>query len=169
MNWEAISAIGQIVGALAVVVSLIYLAREIRSNARRSRVASLETVIRWLGQLAEHPDLRELYYRGLQDFESLKGADLLGFSALMLQLFHIYQESYFQRLEGHLKPRLWREVEGTLREFNGYPGVQAWWRYRSHLFSEEFAKFVDQVQQTAEPPRGFREAIPDQRSTNRSS
>ena len=30
MNWEAISAIGQIVGAFAVVVSLIYLAREIR-------------------------------------------------------------------------------------------------------------------------------------------
>ena len=29
MNWEAISAIDQIVGALAAVVSLIYLAREI--------------------------------------------------------------------------------------------------------------------------------------------
>jgi len=34
VNWEAISAIGQIVGALAVVISLIYLATEIRSNAR---------------------------------------------------------------------------------------------------------------------------------------
>ena len=31
MNWEAIGAIGQIVGALAVVISLIYLAREIES------------------------------------------------------------------------------------------------------------------------------------------
>jgi hypothetical protein len=28
VNWEAISAIGQIVGALAVVISLIYLARK---------------------------------------------------------------------------------------------------------------------------------------------
>jgi len=34
VNWEAISAIGQIVGALAVVISLIYVVREIRSNAR---------------------------------------------------------------------------------------------------------------------------------------
>jgi hypothetical protein len=32
VNWEAISAIGQIVGAIAVVISLIYLAREIRSK-----------------------------------------------------------------------------------------------------------------------------------------
>jgi hypothetical protein len=30
VNWEAISAIGQIVGALAVVISLIYLASGIR-------------------------------------------------------------------------------------------------------------------------------------------
>jgi flagellar biogenesis protein FliO len=37
VNWEAISAIGQLVGALAVVISLIYLAREVRSNARDKR------------------------------------------------------------------------------------------------------------------------------------
>ena len=77
MNWEAISAIGQIVGAFAVVVSLIYLAREIRRNARAERLASMDTVIRWLRQLTEHPQLSELYYRGLHDFESLEGADLV--------------------------------------------------------------------------------------------
>jgi hypothetical protein len=76
VNWEAISAIGQIVGAFAVVVSLIYLAREIRRNARAERLASMDTVIRWLRQLTEHPQLSELYYRGLHDFESLEGADL---------------------------------------------------------------------------------------------
>ena len=34
VNWEAISAIGQIVGAIAVVISLIYVAREVRNSAR---------------------------------------------------------------------------------------------------------------------------------------
>jgi hypothetical protein len=37
VNWEAISAIGQIVGALAVVISLIYVAREVRSSAHATR------------------------------------------------------------------------------------------------------------------------------------
>ena len=93
VNWEAISANGQIVGALAVVFSLIYVAREIRSNARAARVSSMESVIRWLGELAEHPHLAELYYRGLHDFESLKNGDLVRFGALMNQLFHIVQET----------------------------------------------------------------------------
>jgi hypothetical protein len=162
VSWEAISAIGQIVGALAVVISLIYLAREIRSNARASRVASMETLIRWLGQLAERPDLRELYYRGVHDFDSLKGADLIGFGVLMNQLFHIFSEMYNQRLEGHLEPRVWREVEAPFRDLIAYPGIQAWWRLRSHWFSEEFGKFVDQAQQTAGPPGMYREPMKDE-------
>jgi len=132
LNWEAISAIGQIVGALAVVISLIYLAREIRSNARAARVSSMETLIRWLGQPVEHPHVRELYYRGIHDFDSLEGADLVGFAMLMQQLFRIFNEMYYQRLEGHLNQRLWREVEAPLRDIIAYPGVQAWWRSRSH-------------------------------------
>jgi hypothetical protein len=96
VNWEAIGAIGQIVGALAVVISLIYLAREIRSNARSARVASLHDINRWFGELVEHPHLGELYYRGIHDFASLKSADLVRFGALMGQLFYMHQELYYQ-------------------------------------------------------------------------
>ena len=39
MNWEAISAVGQIVGAAGVIISVIYLAQQVRSNARQTRLA----------------------------------------------------------------------------------------------------------------------------------
>src|SRR5438876_11820387 len=81
VNWEAISAIGQIVGAIGVVVSLIYVATEVRNSARATQLASRRSISEIFTllsrQLAEHPDLRELYYRGLHDFESLEGSDLL--------------------------------------------------------------------------------------------
>ena len=152
MNWEAIGAIGQIVGALVVVVSLIYLAREIRTNARSARIPSLH-VNRWLGELVEHPHLAELYYRGIQDFRSLKSGDLVRFSALMDQVFYIFRELYFQHLDGHLDPRLWGPTEAAMRDINAWPGVQAWWRTARHLFNKEFVKFVDQLQQSAKAPR----------------
>jgi hypothetical protein len=166
VNWEAISAIGQIVGALAVVISLIYLAREVRRNTRAARLASMRTMSdaynRWAQQLTEHPHLRELYYRGIHDFESLEGADLAGFSSLMGPLFKVSEDAYHQHLEGHLDPRVWRGFEALMRDFNAYPGVQAWWRSRSHWFTEEFAKLINQQQQTAKPPTLYREANPDQ-------
>src|SRR5262249_4361990 len=157
VNWEAISAIGQIVGAIAVVISLIYVAREIRSNARAARMATVGTVTQWLRELAEHPHLLELYYRGIHDFNSLEGADLVGFSALMGQLFGNFEEMYYQQGEGHLDPRVWRKVEATMRDINGYPGVQAWWRSRSHWFGEEYAQHINQLQLAAGPPRLYRE------------
>ena len=116
MNWEAISAIGQLVGALAVVISLIYLAREVRSNARATRSATTRSTSdafnRWAQQLTQHPHLTELYYRGIHDFESLEGADLARFSALMIQAFRYVEAMYYHHLEGHLDPRVWSGAEG---------------------------------------------------------
>jgi hypothetical protein len=166
VNWEAISAIGQIVGAIGVVVSLIYVATEVRSSARATQLASRRSIseifTQLSRQLAEHPDLRELYYRGLHDFESLEGTDLVGFAQVMLQLFRAYEEAYYGHLEGDVDPRLWRGWEAAMRDINGYPGVQAYWRSRSHWYSEEFAKYINQLQQTAKPPRLYREPIGDE-------
>ena len=79
MNWEAISAIGQIVGAIAVVISLIYLATEVRSNARATRQAAMRSTLdslnRFAQQIIGHADLAELRNRGFHDFESLEGTD----------------------------------------------------------------------------------------------
>ena len=162
VNWEAISAIGQIVGALAVVISLIYVAREIRTNARSARVASLHDVNRWLGELVTHPHVRELYYRGIHDFESLKGADIVGFANLMNQGFFIFQELYYQQSDRHLDPRMRRGLETAMRDINAYPGVQTWWRFRSQSFGDEFANYVNHLLQTAKPPRLFREPMKDE-------
>jgi len=81
VNWEAISAIGQIVGALAVAISLIYLASEVRSSARATRIASersfVEMFIRFAQQLAEHLHLGELYYRGIHPHAVEKDREIL--------------------------------------------------------------------------------------------
>ena len=55
VNWEAISAIGQIVGAFAVVISLIYLASEVRRNTRATQLAAMRSMHdafnRWIQQV----------------------------------------------------------------------------------------------------------------------
>ena len=104
-----------------------------------------DALTRWVQQLSEHPHLRELYYRGIHDFESLEGADLVGFSALMVALFRAYEDMYHLKLEG-MDVHVWRGLEVSFRDVNGYPGVQAWWRSRSHWFTEEFAKHINQQQ-----------------------
>jgi hypothetical protein len=61
------------VGAIAVVISVIYLAREIRRNARLARQSSLDTLNVVAGQLAQNPRLAQLFDRGIRDLKSLEG------------------------------------------------------------------------------------------------
>jgi hypothetical protein len=134
------------VGALGVIISLIYLTREIRKNARSARRASVDTMNFWLGQLAQNQHLSAVFDRGLDDKESLKGSDRLTFGAVMLQWFHIFAEMYYQQLEGDLEPRLWREAE-TLMDglIHRRPGMLAWWRSYSDVFGAEFVNYVNQL------------------------
>src|SRR5262249_25815274 len=133
---------------------LIYLAREIRSNARSARMASVGTLNGWLGQLAQHPHLAEVWHRGIRDYESVEGTERTGFNAFVFGMFRIFEEMYYQRLDGHLDPRLWREIETPMRDLvNRFPGIQAWWRAFSSWFNDErFANYINQLHQTAKPP-----------------
>src|SRR5436190_14305796 len=90
VNWEAISAIGQIVGAIGVVVSLIYVATEVRNSARATQLASRRSISEIFTllsrQLAEHPDNGNIkvpltalaYQRGLQASNQNLGGYLIG-------------------------------------------------------------------------------------------
>jgi hypothetical protein len=151
VNWEAISAIGQIVGAIAVVISLIYLAREVGSNAHATRQAAtrsmLDSLNRISQQITTHADLAGLRSRGFHDFESLEGADLARFNSYMHTMFRTVEHVYYQHLDGHFDPRVWPGLEAVLRDIITLPGVQAWWRSYSRWFGEEgFAKFINQLQ-----------------------
>lgn len=50
MNWESIGVVAELVSAIAVIVSLLYLAFQIRQTARQTSAENLQsTVDRWVG------------------------------------------------------------------------------------------------------------------------
>jgi len=103
MNWEAVVAIVEVVGLLAVVISLVYVAAQVRQNseligqntlvARSSMVH--ETAVfyaRFFELIAENSDLAHIYRKGLTG-ESLDPDEATRFEALL--------EVYFTSLEDH--------------------------------------------------------------------
>src|SRR5437764_6755357 len=146
MNWEAISALGQIVGAIAVVISVIYLALQVRSNARQTRLASMRSMSDafngFLQGLAGNPQMGDLWYRGVTDYESIQGGDLPRFNALIDHLFRIYEDMFYQKLEGHLDPRVWRWFEAPMRDIIDYTGSQALMRSHYNCFWDDIDVYI---------------------------
>jgi len=124
--------------------------------------STLDSLTRFAHQVTEHADLAELRNRGFDDFESLEDTDRARFNSYMHALFRIVEDVYYQHLEGHLDPHRWRGFEAVIPDVNTRPGVQVWWRSRSHWFHEDFAKHVNKRQQTAEPPRMYRESMEEE-------
>jgi hypothetical protein len=70
MNWEAIGAVGEIAGALAVIMSLLYLASQIRENNKSTRYGAVQNLLdnttQLLGRLSSDKEIMGLWIKGME-------------------------------------------------------------------------------------------------------
>lgn len=146
MDWEAVGAIGQMVAAIAVVVSLAYLASQIRSHSRESRVASVhELTEAFRGAITsfQDPNLADVFVRAKNGFEDLPEAERLQFISMVQGVFRVWEDAYYQHLKRRLTDRVW---EAMVVQFSGYlslAGVRRVWEIRKAAYTEDFREFVD--------------------------
>ncbi len=146
MDIMELGAIGEMVGGAAVLVTLIYLAVQVRSNGREQRMSSMREATREMASVnqtvADSKEKAELWLKGSRDFEELDAVERLRFSVVNGHIFRMLEQIYYQGREGGIEPELWRGFMNQLRDVAAYPGIQAWWTTRSHWYGERFCAFV---------------------------
>lgn len=102
MNWDAVSAISEVVGVIAIVITLIYLVRETRKNseaidATSSREA-FHQISDWHLEMARDPELKRIVLKSVSTEPSeFTGEEWFEFRLLAISLFHIYQSHFVHR------------------------------------------------------------------------
>jgi hypothetical protein len=148
VNWEAIGAVGEIVGAIAVVATLAYLAKQIQANSRtseiQSRVSAQHTYVDFLAQLIASPELDDVFKRGRENFAALRTEEQSRFTNLALQYFANVSSGHYQYSEGVLSDDGWYEHRAVLRYWTSGSGVQDWWKsIGQYFFPPEFRAVVE--------------------------
>jgi hypothetical protein len=99
VNWDAIGAVAEAIGAVGVIASLLYLATQVRASTRASAVEaklqSTRLLNEFIDDLIENPELNDLYLRGLADLESLSESDYYRFSNMALKAFWCLSRATF--------------------------------------------------------------------------
>jgi hypothetical protein len=145
MNWDAVGAIAELAGAVGVIASLIYLARQIRqSNATDKLTATL-------GIQASYNDVARFFLEdeddalaGLEDFSKLDEGERFKLAAKLHTLYSHFELVYSHHQKGLIDRDLVKRTYSLLYWYRGRKGVQKWWeRIGRGQFSGEFVAFVE--------------------------
>lgn len=147
MDWNMVGALGEVVGAAAVVVTLFYLARQIRESARQDRREQYSQLNRDFLQLpnaiANDESFAEVFFRGTVEPASLSQSERARFYSGVLITFRSIEALFHYHREGSVADWGAASHRATMIDLLGMPGFQRYWTDRRHWFSEEFQREVD--------------------------
>jgi len=147
MTWDAIGAIGELVGAAGVLLSIIYLALQVKQNTEENRVLRGQTLVTGIADasalIADNPDLSAIVRNGMLDFDSLDETERFRFSFVFFSIMAKYDFSYHQKLAGRIDPNLWTQTDYEIATFVNLPGLKRWWEKDKLRFTVEFRGYVD--------------------------
>src|SRR5210317_1436142 len=107
MNWDAVGAIAEALGAAGVIASLIYLATQIRAQNREARIAaSREVTAAFREAVSTMQDEQRalVVWKAMQDINALDPAEKLQINAIAQQYLRVWEQAHYQHTEGRLEP-----------------------------------------------------------------
>ena len=127
MDLNTLASIGEFAGAIAVVVSVLYLAIQIRHNSKTVRSAALQTVsdtsIRALSSMAA-PGTADVVVKGLRDVDPLTPTEGFQFRTHISIMMIGFQGTFYQYRDGLIPEAVWRRNLGVMRFWTAFKGVQ---------------------------------------------
>ena len=144
MNWDAISAIGEIVAALAVIFSLVYVGKGLSQNNANQRLAALqahnEAMRDNIALLANHADT---WARGLEHYPNLSAEENIRFALLLHASLRHMEHAFSLNKSGVLSEEDYTKSLEMICSLLMYPSSLQWWEGRKAYFTDAFRISVD--------------------------
>lgn len=159
MDWsiQELGAAGEFVGAIGVVVTLVYLAYQIRQNtiqleqstlaARAAAQNASNTALRETRvSIFESEEMSELFHIGNSNPGDLGDVSRLRYRLVMQNVTDVMLEIYAQTLATGFSPETWHTQGQTLVErILATSGGQSFWATFGHNYPSDFRAEIDRI------------------------
>ncbi len=146
MNWDAIGAIGSILGALAVLATLVYLSVQVAQTQRIAKLQASQNLNDMFNQsfalVAMSPELARQVHR-LERGDELSDEEFVQVRAYLQTQLTAWENAHI-----HARERLYLdpgEFERGLMAFLRMPGVARAWEYHKFTATDDFVKLVEKI------------------------
>lgn len=160
MTISDIGSIGEVVGAVATIGTLIYIAIQIRENTSWTKRQALESVIdrviSWGGRFNDNPDVLDIYLRGSSDFESFDETRKHRYHYIMCERLVACEAALEHEKTKAIKSESTAAIERIIRRELRGNGARAWWgEMGRELFADDFSAHIDQIIRETSPHKAL--------------
>lgn len=148
-NLKQAALLIEIVGGIAIIISLIFVGIQLRESSRATRSATaastVSEVTSFYSDLGNSTEGSRNFYEFMISPDSLSEAEL--FQAIMNShgIMLTIQNSYYLVEEGTLDEKIKESLVASIYAVKDNPGFKIFWRARKELFFEEFQNYVEEI------------------------
>lgn len=150
MDWNTIASIAEIVSAIAVVVTLLFLAVELRRNSNATQTAAVDALsggMNVLGlKIVEDAEFAEIWMKGLANPDDMTGVEKVRFSIFIQMLINHYTTLKRHHDAAVLPENEWLAYSSGISSIMNSPGGK--WASQDMVMAsdvaEEFKKYENE-------------------------
>jgi hypothetical protein len=147
MNWDAIGALAELFGAVGVIVTLLFLVRQIQQNTRALRATTNHALNQQKTdvnlRIGLDPDAAEFLFRGMRCRDELEPHERARHTLLLRAVVGYYEDAYVQFREGLLDIETWEVSKFALGQVVSEPDFAGWWTLNRNGYRSGFRVEVD--------------------------
>ncbi len=154
MTFEQLGGLGEFIGALAVLGSLVYVARQIRENSRSTRLAAMQSAMlsaqNVIALPAQDRDLARVIRVGLNSVDELTEDEFSQFRYWLFLMLRVNEDLFVQHKAGVIDDETWRARADTFRTVFATPGGRRIWA-ETTAYRADFRAWMDSSEDREDP------------------
>jgi len=157
MSIQELATLAELIAAIAVVISLLYLAAQVRQSNQLARGQTREQMINQASSevykgFIDNPGIIRCLYKS----EALSEEEWIRLSGWILAAMRQREYEYFQMKNGHIEKESWEAYRGLITIHLGSDRTRKWWEEWGHVpFDRGFCAMVSELLDEHANPQYF--------------
>jgi len=142
-----LGSLGEFIGAIGVVITLFYLALQIRHNTRAVRSSMhqdmIESTLRIAESLSDNGDVVRIVIKAESDYDNLTEEERYRFEAYAERVFGNFESVYYSYRNSMIEEDLWESWEASYLSDISRDAMRRFWLEERPTHLRDFMEFVD--------------------------
>jgi len=145
MDWQAVIAVSEALGALGVIVSLVYVGKQLHMSNQAAEAAAADQIthrfLEWMLHIAGDDSVARYFREGAGALKQATPSEVMRLFGSIQVLLKVIEEMHHHRMKGFIDDDTWSGWENWFANMKSYDIVQLFFIEKESNYSQAFREF----------------------------